>query len=389
MLAARGLRMGCFCHQSITALQQRLQRLNDTAAADSGSGNGPAQGQTESQAQGQTQTQTQAVAAAASWLAARGLPAAPWQPDPAWCTAKLPTPQLGREEMATLSLLGTLRTQAQSAFGIDPLQPEQATRLTRVLATLNERLTTLASTTPPPDPGPWQRLAAESEAADAVQQAAQSGLLDPSPEQVEAYSQPAGRPMQQWLPLLRQVRALTPLIATARQLDVPLEESPETQAQSLAEAVRRLRSLTPPPPADPTRLAQMISQLSAAERLQKSLGIDPAEAGYAAVQKAVAAKTAAAAALLRQQQPAPPPNLPYCPTAIAPPAVLQAAASKGMQALAAVGWKVPPASALPVLQNTLPATTLAQQMAALGLSPVRSAPCGAGCDAARVMRALG
>ena len=274
--------MGCFCQQSVTELQRKLQRMQQTAP-DSATQDGATQTPRETQ-------QTEAVASSAAWLSARGLPAPPWRPDPQWLAAKLPTPQLPPEAVATLTQLATLRQQMQSALGIDPLQTEQAKQLTRIVATQNRRLTDLART-PPPDAGPWQSLAAQSEAADAVQEAAKSGLLDPSPEQVEAYSQPAGRPMQQWLALLRQVRALAPLVAAANQLGLPLDQ-PEELAQRLADAVRKLRNVVLPPPAEPLEAARLMSLLSASDRLKQTLGVDPTEAGYQEVQRAVAKKTA-------------------------------------------------------------------------------------------------
>jgi hypothetical protein len=383
MLRAKGTSMGCFCHQSVTELQQKLQRLEQTAPAGTSAG-------TSADEMPAAAQQAQNVAKAAAWLAAHGLPAPAWQPDPAWLAAKLPAPQLDPGAMATLSALATLRAQSQQAFGLDPLQPGQAKPLARVVTTLNARLAALASGPPLPDPAPWHRLADESEAADAVQQAAKSGLLDPSPEQIEAYSQPAGRPMQQWLALLRQVRALAPLIAAAKQLDQPPDESQtqQTLTQRLADSVRKLRSVALPPLAEPAQAARLMSLLSASGRLRQSLGIDPAEAGYAEVQQAVAAKTAVAAAILRRQQQAAPANLPYCPSLIAPPAVVQAAGSDSVRELAAINWKVPPVTALPALQSGLSASTLAKQMAAaLGASPVRPGPCGQGCDAAKIMRA--
>ena len=368
--------MGCFCRQSVTELQQKLRRMEPTAG-------GGAQTPPDTQ-------QSEAVASSAAWLSARGLPAPPWRPDPQWLAAKLPTPQLPPEAVATLTQLATLRQQMQSALGIDPLQPEQTKQLTRIVATQNRRLTDLAKT-PPPDAGPWQDLAAQSEAADAVQEAAKSGLLDPSPEQVEAYSQPAGRPMRQWLALLRQVRALAPLVAAANQLGLPLDQ-PEELAQRLADAVRKLRNVVLPPPAEPLEAARLMSLLSASDRLKQTLGVDPAEAGYQEVQRAVAKKTQAAATLLQQMQRGqqqPPANLPYCPTLLASPAVIKAATSEGARELAAINWKVPPASSLPALQSGLQASTLARQMTAvLGSSPVRQTPCGQNCDAAKVMRDL-
>ena len=377
--------MGCFCHQSVAALQQKLQRLESTEPAGSTSGSDAA-GTSPREAQ-----QAQEVATAASALTTRGLPAPPWQPDPKWLDHELPTPQLAPEALATITALATLRHQAQTALGSDPLEPEQAKPLKRMVATMNQRLTDLAKAPPPPDPAPWHRLAAQSEAADTVQEAAKSGLLDPSPEQVEAYSQPAGRPMKQWLALLRNVRALAPLIAAANQMGQSLED-PQTLTQRLADAVRKMRGLDLPPPVQSAQAARLMSLMSANARLRQSLGVDPTEAGYAAVQKAVAAKTAAAATMLRQiraKQKQPPPNLPYCPTLLATPDVIKAATSDGGRQLAALGWKVPPASTLPALQSGLQASTLAKQMAAvLGGSPVRQAPCGQGCDAARIMRTV-
>jgi hypothetical protein len=372
--------MGCFCRQSVEQLQEKLQHLDRSTpdAARAATGDTP------------TSQDARDVAAAAQSLAARALPDDPWRPDPAWRDAALPTPELPPQAAATLTSLATMREQSRSALGLDPLQPEQAKQLKRVVTTLNERLKQMANTAPPPDAAPWQRLADQSEAADSVQKAAKSGLLDPSPEQVAAYSQPAAAPMQQWLPLLRKVRALAPLLAAAKLLDAPLSD-PQAVAQTMAEAVRKLRNLDLPPPAEPAQAARLMSALSAVQRLRQSLGVDPTEAGYAAVQKAVAEKTKAAAAILRQaqaQRTDPPPNLPYCPTRFAPPAVIEAAKSEGARALAAIAWKVPAANTLSALQSGLPASSLAKQIAdALGASPVRSAPCGSGCDAARLMKA--
>lgn len=373
--------MSCFCHREADALGEQLQRLQQSTAE---AANRPQARRPDTAAQASADQQAEAVSNVASWLSARALPAPPWQPDPKWLAAKLPTPRLGPGEMATLSLLGTLRKQTE-ALGIDLLQPEQSVRLNRMIATMNARVRTLAQSVPPPDAAPWQQLAARSEAADAVQQAAKAGLLDLTPEQEEAYAQPAGRPMQQWLPVLRQVRALAPLVAAASQLGVPLDAA-EQAPERIGEAVRRLRGLTPPAPEEPLYLGRLSSMLSALGRLRQSLGVDPVEDGYAATEQMVAAKTAAAAKLLRGR-PAPSKPIPYCPTTIAPPAVLQAAASDGMRKLADIGWKVPPADALPVLRNSLPATAIAGQLAALGQDPVRKAPCGQDCDAAKIMRA--
>ena len=412
--------MGCFCRHSVEQLQEKLRQL-DHSAPDS-SRTAPASAPattTAASASGAGQAAETAaasqdarhVAAAADALASRALPDEPWQPNPAWRAITLPTPQLPPESLATISALATLRAQSQAAFGLDPLQPEQAKQLARVVATLNERLKQMAASAPLPDPTPWHHLAAESEAADTVQQAAKAGLLNPSPATIAAYSHPAGVPMQHWLPLLRQVRALAPAIAAAKLLDEPLTD-PQSLAPRLAEAVRKLRSLDLPPPAESAQAAHLMSVLSATTRLQKSLGIDPTQAGYTAVRQAVAEKTRAAAAVLTRAQSSQgqsasssaqaashgaaktaaqaAASIPYCPTRFAPPAVIEAAQSEGARALAAIGWKVPPAGSLPALQSGLPTTTLAAQIkAVLGVSAVRPTPCGQDCDAARLMRAAG
>lgn len=383
--------MGCFCHDEVEKVQRKLQQMAkgapaDDAAAQTATNQQQAKSVAESAALLRAR---EVVAESAARLRARGLPAPPWKPDPAWLTRKFPAPQLSPESQATLAQLATLRQQMVSGFGTDPLKPEQAKPLKRIVATLNRRLAELAKS-PPPDAAPWHRLADESEAADTVQEAAKSGLLDPSPEQVEAYSQPAGRPMQQWLPMLRQVRAVAPLLAVARQLDLP-EDEPEALAQHLADAVRRLRSLDLPPTTEPLRAAQLMSLLSATERLRQSFGADPTESDYEHVKRAVERKTQAAAELLGQQQRARQTHpLPYCPSTLATPDAVKAAASKAAEALSAIDWKVPPASNLPAMQSGLQASTLAQQMAKLlGSSPVRSSPCGHSCDAATAMRDLG
>ena len=194
--------------------------------------------------------------------------------------------------------------------------------------------------------------------------------------------------MREFLPLLRQVRALAPLLAAATQLGESLEPA-DTLAQRMAEAVHRLRAVAVPPLAEPALLGRLHALTSALDRIRNSLGVDPTEVGPAAVERAVAERTEKAAALLRRQPPQPPHELPYCPSAIAPPAVVQAATSKGAQALAAIAWKVPPAGTLAGAQAGLLAAALAKRMQGLGITAVRAAPCGTDCDAGRIARALG
>lgn len=363
--------MGCFCHRSVSGLQEVLRRLTPDHDPESP----PA-----------TPVGADSVTAAAARLAARDLPAPPWQPEPAWLDADLPTPTLTAGAIATLSGFATLRAQTRDAFGIDPLQPDQARPLARAIATLHARLAALAEAGPPvPDPAPWQRLADAAAAAERVRQAATLGLLAPGPAQQAAYAQPAGRPMRHWLPLLRRVRALAPLIATSRQLDLP-EDDPAALPQRLAGAMRQLRSLPLAPPPPPSA-ARLMALFSAAQRLRESTGIDPVAVGQAATAEEVASRTAVAAALLRRHG-GDAPDLPWCPTRLASAEVITAAAAPATRAIAGITWQVPSAASLPALHNALAAGTLARQATALlGGSPMRTAPCGSTCDAARLLRA--
>jgi hypothetical protein len=83
------------------------------------------------------------------------------------------------------------------------------------------------------------------------------------------------------------------------------------------------------------------------------------------------------------------PKLPYCPTQLAPSAVVRAAFSVNAEAIASMNWQVPAISAIPVLSAGLPVCAFAAQMqASLSVNPVKLTPCGSGCDAAKIMRAL-
>jgi hypothetical protein len=381
--------MSCFCHRTIAPLQVQLSLL---AAADL------ALAVPVSPRQALAEALARELAQA---LAALGLPAAPWQPDPAWLDQPLPQVRLSATALATVSAFAQLRAQALAQFGLDLLVPAQAVAMARIVATLNARLAALP---PPPVPAELIRLAALAEAIAQVTIAIQAHLLDPLPALTQAYANPAGSPMSAWHALLAALRSLVPLIAASSQLGLTMDAS---FAAQLAVALRTLRAISLPPIRF-SAMAQLAASLSAVARLRQSLGIDPLQAGMAAVRAQIAARLAAMIGLL------PPayrtalarpgllsdaelvralrsllPKLPFCPSQLATPAVMAAALKVDAAAVAAIDWQVPALSAVPVLQIGLPTCMVAAQVqASVSVQAVLPAPCGSGCDAARIMRGL-
>jgi hypothetical protein len=361
--------MACFCLQTMSTLLPALQQASKVPLPE------PEEPHPEL-AQGQTPAPLRDVA---NWLTARGLPAPPWAPNPDWLQQPVPVPVPVLEPPAMATLLGLAQLgQMLTASGIDPVAQPMA--LTRLVATLNARLPDLD----PPDPVPWQELAALNHAADQVREAVEQGLLNPSPELVQAYAEPAGQPMRRWLPFLRQIRALVPLIAVPLQFGLDPEE-PELPAQ-LAQRLKPLRSLTLPPVADLPKILSLTSLFSAVAQLQESLGADPLEVGLATVRDQVQSKIAALPPLPQLDDLPSPAVLPYCPTRFAPRAVVAAALAPGMQTLAATNWQVP--AALPALTGLPVLSFITQLRRVLPQPPVQLSPCRTGCDSARIMRAL-
>jgi len=148
-------------------------------------------------------------------------------------------------------------------------------------------------------------------------------------------------------------------------------------------------------------MASLTAALSAVMQLQASLGLPVLQLGFPAIQLRVQAKLGAllpvlsarfglnlsgggAASLLAALMSLLP-NLPLVPTSLATSAVVQAALSA--QAMASLNWQVP--VSLPAIQIGLPTCALVAQLnAALSISAVLPSPCGSGCDAAKIMKAL-
>ena len=129
--------MGCFCKSAMAPLRDALSSLN-TAAPGSSTGNTAASGSSVSNtaAPGSSARNIAASGRPAGaedvrklsvWLGARGLPAPPWKPDPAWQHAELPRQAVPAETMTTLLAIANLRAQALTQFGLDLLRQRRPT----------------------------------------------------------------------------------------------------------------------------------------------------------------------------------------------------------------------------------------------------------------------
>ncbi len=368
--------MGCFCHRTLGPLLSGLASLNVGLSAQLPNAN--------------------IVLSLSGWLGARGLPAGPWQPDPNWLGQLLPQLRLSASACATISALAQLRAQVLAQFGIDLLLPGGPAAFARIVATMNARLSAMASAAF--NPAAWISLAGLNAAIDRVDLALRAGLLAPSASL--AIGSPGGVPMADWRAFLAALARLVPLIAAASQLNISLAANFSAQ---LAAALRILRGVTLPGlgTGNMAFMASLTGALSAIAQLQASLRISPLALGFPAVQALVSARlTAQLSALagslrLNLQSPnllaellALLPNLPYCPTHLANAETVQAAFAMHAQTVESLDWQVPSLASLPVLRIGLPTCAFAAQLqAALGITAVLSAPCG-GCDAAATMRAL-
>jgi hypothetical protein len=369
--------MGCFCHASTLPISALLPKLNVSVSLGLPGANIPL--------------------SLSAWLNLRGLPALPWTPEPAWLSLPLPQLQLNARAVATIAALASLRAQVLAQFGLDLLIPQQALAFARIVATMNARLSLMANF----NPLGWIQLAALNAAIDQVQVALGAGLFAPSASLLMSLSMPGGFPIARWQSFLALLRLLAPMIAACAQLGVSLSETAQLSA-----ALRVLARLSLPPLAAPQLMASLTAALSAVMQLQASLGLPslglPAlQLGLPAIQLRVQAKLGAllpalsaclginlsgggASSLLAALMSLLP-NLPLVPTSFATSEAVQAALSA--QALASLNWQVP--ASLPAVRIGLPTCALVAQLnAALGINAVLPSPCGSGCDAAKIMKAL-
>src|SRR5208283_4771592 len=142
--------MGCICHKSLGSLS--LPSLDISASLALPGAN--------------------VALGLSAYLNAAGLPAAPWQPDPAWLSLPLPQLQLSMQAVATISAMASLRAQVLAQFGIDLLIPGQAMAMARIVATMNARLSLMANI----NPLAWLELARLNAAIDQVTLALSAGL---------------------------------------------------------------------------------------------------------------------------------------------------------------------------------------------------------------------
>ncbi len=371
--------MGCFCHATLGPLRLALPQLNLAVSA--------------------ALPHADVALSLSGWLGARALPAAPWQPDPRWLSLLLPQLRLSASATATISALAQLRAQVLAQFGIDLLLPGQAAAFARIVATLNARLSAMAGLSF--NPLAWLNLAALNGAIDRITLALQAGLFAPSASLSLAMTSAGGVAMPNWRAFLAALAALAPLIAAAGQLNVALSDNFSAQ---LAAALRLLRGIALPAISgvNLSLMASLTGALSAIAQLQASLGVAPLTLGLPAVQSMVSvrltAMLAALSASLRLNLHSPNllaellsllPPLPYCPTSLANAETVQLAMSIHAQALAALDWQVPSLPSLPGISVGLTSCAFAAQLqASLGIAAVLPSPCGSGCDAAALARAL-
>ncbi len=363
--------MGCFCHHSLGPLSLVLPSLDVSASLMLPGMDIPL--------------------GLSAYLNAAGLPAAPWQPDPGWLALPLPQLKLSLQAVATISAMASLRAQVLAQFGIDLLVPGQALALARIVATMNARLSAMVNLRF--NPLGWLQLAQLNAAIDQVSLALSAGLLLPSPNMMLSLTVPGGIPMPRWTSFLALLRALCPMIAATAQLNVSLSATAE-----LAAALRVMARLSLPALIAPQLMASLTAALSAVASLQASLGVSPLTLGFPAIRLRVQARLAALLptlaahfgisvtlpnllALLLSLLP----KLPVVPSNFATSAVVQAAMQA--QAMAALNWQVP--AIIPAVHIGLPTCALvAQLQAALAITAVLPAPCGSGCDAAKLASAL-
>ena len=367
--------MVCFCKQTMEQLQLALPRMDVAASAT-----------LSADAQMQAQVQMQALA---NWLGRFGLPAAPWEPDEAWLDLELPTISLSASAMATLSAFAQLRAGAL-ALGIDLLVPGQANAFARLAATLDARLSAMLAVSASGtvsllaglNPSALAQLSATLTATAQVQAALDLGIF-PTP--------PAGPPLSVWRPFLVRLRALLPMIAVAGQLGLSLSANLAVELGAMLRVM--LRIPMPVMTASLSAMASLTAALAAVAQIKLSLGIDdPLALGLPKLQLMVAERVAVTASAVQQslgltlaELLALLPRVEYCPTLMAPPAVVQAAVALKLPPLT---WQVPAVADLPVLSVGLPVVAFAAQLkAALGLSAALS-PCGGGCDAAALLGAV-
>ena len=367
--------MGCFCRQTVAAMRVGMPQMALSVAA-------------QADLSLRLRVEDHTVNAIANWLAARWLPAPLWQPDLAWLDIHLPEPPMPAASLSVLSGLIQARLTCMAAFGIDPGVPAHLPRLARIITTLNLRIPELELLAA--DETPWQQLATLNDQVDVVLQALDHGLLHPPSLTVQG-PDVSGPPIAPWRGLLVKVKALAPLIAILRALNI--DPTHTGAAMLLSEQVRALRALTLPELGQPLIVFRLISRFHAIARLRLSLGADPRTVAFSRVRLAVQRKVDGLAVRLPPSirlldghlsgMPSRQPN----PSLLLTPAIMAQLQSLPLGLLNRLRWQVPEFHQLTLLTTVAPVVALVEQLRALGLDPVLAAPCGTGCDAGAVPNA--
>jgi len=374
--------MVCFCKQTAGQLQLMLPALNASASA---SAQVSAQASLRASA-ALSAAPLPALSAIAAGISKFGLPAEPWQPDPAWLQMPLPKMTLSASAMATLSAFAQLQATA-AMLGLNLQVAAQATAFARLAATISARLDAMLAAGDPImlNASAYAELAASLTASAQVQSALSLGLL-PTPPAM-------GPPLSLWRAFLSELRSLLPMIAMLSQLGMTASANLSAE---LAATVRAMLSIPMPelPRASVTLMASLTASLSAVAQIKLALGVDPLEVGLPRIQMMVAERVSETASLVEQTTGMPLASvvaeleqlaMEYCPTLMAPPAVVQIATS---MVLPPIQWNVPVMASLPILSTGLPIAAFAAQLKAALNMQASLTPCANGCDAAALLKAL-
>ncbi len=347
--------MGCFCrHLVIPPIPERDEELAEAPS---------------------TPPVIEAVSHALSsrWLP----PAIPWEPDPDWLQAELPTVPMSPATLAVVIRLIYTRKAIMLALKLDPLLPAHQTQLARIVATLNRRTPSLAPLAE--DWRPWAALARLNDQVDVVQKALAAKLFEQ--EQVEA------EPLAPWRPLLAKLKPLLPVVAVVNMLELDTRDDPVTALKSLTLTLRRLRKVVLPPLARPQVIMQLIARNEAVARLESSIGALPFEVlRDKVVQKLEAVQEQLPPGVLigstGQLEGMPPlePN----PSLIINAPTVAAAIRLNPVFVTGLNWNVSVDIDAPLLKVGEPVVALIKGNR-LARAQVRSSPCDGNCDAAAAL----
>ena len=358
--------MSCFCRHSFGPLTLALPSLDVSLSA--------------------TLPGAQAVLSLSAWHGSRGLPGAPWQPDPAWLSLGLPQMRLSASTIGTISALAQLRAQVQAQFGLDLLAAADAAAFARIAATLEARLSVAAGF----NAQAWIELAALNAAVGSVRAALGAGLLAPSASLSLALSMPGGVAMGEWGGFLSAMAQLSALMTAAAQLDVDLSGG---FAGHLSGSLELLASLRLPslPTGSLLLMCHLAAALSAVAQLGASLDVRPLSIGFSAALALVQARLGGLSADLQAGLQASLPGLPRLAaglsTGVGTGASVRAAMSLNARALATLDLQLGGAATLRV---GLPTCALAAQLqAVLGIAATTQSGCASLCNSEAVLAELG